>query len=102
MAEKCYAVMRAYFAVVCVVFLCEAHICVRAALPAGLSVDHGPVNGAIIERNGRQLAVYGNLSAKRSRIDTVLLTEARRDVTWAARGLTPKHILAELEKRHKE
>ncbi len=50
----------------------------------------GPVNGAFIERNGKFLAVYGDPSGQRPTPDTVLLTEARRDVTWAARGLAQR------------
>ncbi len=56
-------------------------------LPPGLSFIPGPVNGAFIERNGKFLAVYGDPSGRRPTPDTVLLTEARRDVTWAARDL---------------
>ena len=56
-------------------------------LPPGLSLIPGPVNGAFIEREGQCLAVYGDPSARHLTADTLLLTEARRDVTWAARGL---------------
>jgi glyoxylase-like metal-dependent hydrolase (beta-lactamase superfamily II) len=56
-------------------------------LPAGLSFISGPVNGAFLERNGKFLAVYGDPSARRPAPDLVLLTQARRDATWAARGL---------------
>ncbi len=56
-------------------------------LPSGLGVVPGPVNGAFIERGGKSLAVYGDPSGRRPLPDTVLLTEARRDVTWAARNL---------------
>ncbi len=55
-------------------------------LPPGLSIVPGPVNGAFIERNGKFLAVYGDPSGAHVAPDTVLLAEARRDVTWAARG----------------
>ena len=87
MAEHPFACCRTIFTAVGLVILGEASIHGEEALPAGLSVDQGPVNGAIIERNGKQLAVYGNFSEKLSRTDTVLLTEARRDVTWPARRL---------------
>lgn len=52
----------------------------------GLSFVSGPVNGAFIARGGKSLAVYGDPSGLRPAPDTVLLTEARRDVAWAARG----------------
>ncbi len=51
----------------------------------GLSLLSGPVNGALIERGGRVLAVYGDPSGARPTPATVLLTTARRDATWAAR-----------------
>lgn len=59
-------------------------------LPSGLRVVTGPVNGAFIERGGQSLAVYGDPSGRRPLPDTVLLTEARRDVTWAARSLAQR------------
>jgi glyoxylase-like metal-dependent hydrolase (beta-lactamase superfamily II) len=61
-------------------------------LPAGLTVIAGPVNGAFIERNGKCLSVYGDPSGQRPAPEIVLLTEARRDVTWAARALAKKGI----------
>ena len=59
-------------------------------LPAGLSFIPGPVNGAFIERDGKSLVVYGDPSGRRPTPDTILLTEARRDVIWAARGLAQR------------
>ena len=56
-------------------------------LPPGVRFIPGPVNGVFIEREGRSLAVYGDPSGQRPAPDVVLLTHARRDVTWAARGL---------------
>ena len=56
----------------------------------GLSFIPGPVNGAFIERDGKFLAVYGDPSGRRPTPDILLLTEARRDVTWAARGLAQR------------
>jgi len=56
-------------------------------MPPGLGVISGAVNGAFIERDGKSLAAYGDPSGRRPIPDTVLLTEARRDVTWAAHGL---------------
>lgn len=56
------------------------------ALPAGVTLIPGPVNGAFIERDGKFLAIYGDPSGKHALPELVLLAEARRDVTWAARG----------------
>jgi glyoxylase-like metal-dependent hydrolase (beta-lactamase superfamily II) len=57
------------------------------SLPPGLNFIPGAVNGTFIEREGKFLAVYGDPTAQRTAPDMVLVTEARRDVTWAARGL---------------
>jgi glyoxylase-like metal-dependent hydrolase (beta-lactamase superfamily II) len=59
-------------------------------LPRELSVVAGPVNGAFIQRLGKTLAVYGDPAGERAEADTVLLTEARRDATWAARTLAQR------------
>ena len=56
-------------------------------LPLGLTVVAGPVNGARIEQENKILAIYGDPSDQPTAVETVLLTQARRDVTWAARGL---------------
>jgi glyoxylase-like metal-dependent hydrolase (beta-lactamase superfamily II) len=60
------------------------------SLPPGLSLIPGAVNGAFIQREGKALAVYGDPLGRRPAPDMVLLTEARRDVTWAARGLAQR------------
>lgn len=54
-------------------------------LPSCLRLIPGAVNGAFIERGGRSLAVYGDPVGRQATPETVLLSEARRDVTWAAR-----------------
>ena len=59
-------------------------------LPAGLRLIPGPVNGVLIEREGKSLSVYGDPSGKEAIPEMVLLTHARRDVTWAARGLVQR------------
>jgi glyoxylase-like metal-dependent hydrolase (beta-lactamase superfamily II) len=56
-----------------------------APLPLSLSVVPGAANGAYIEHAGRVLAVYGGHAGGSPPDDTVLLTHARRDATWAAR-----------------
>ncbi len=49
-------------------------------------------DGVLIERNGRHLAVYGSPSNRPEVPDMVLLAEARRDVTWAARDLAQRGV----------
>ena len=41
------------------------------------------INGAIINRGGKKLAVYGDPRKKPAAVETVLFTHHRRDVTWA-------------------
>ncbi len=53
-------------------------------LPRGLNLISGPVNGAFIERQGKRIAIYGDPSGKAPVTEMVLISEARRDVTWAA------------------
>ena len=54
-------------------------------LPTGLRVISGPVNGAVLKRDGKSLSVYGDPSGAGRIPAMILLTHARRDVTWAAR-----------------
>jgi glyoxylase-like metal-dependent hydrolase (beta-lactamase superfamily II) len=53
----------------------------------GLKVVRGAVNGALLERNGKLLAFYGDPREQPAAVDTVLFTHHRRDVVWAGRGL---------------
>src|SRR5512137_2250574 len=50
----------------------------------------GPANGAFLERDGKSLAVYGDPSGQRPIPEIVLLTHARRDVTWPASRLAQR------------
>ncbi len=52
-----------------------------------LRVYHGPINGAVLERNGKTLAVYGYPAMEPIPVDMVLFTHHRRDVVWAGRAL---------------
>jgi len=52
-----------------------------------LTVIHGPVNGVILDRDGKRLAVYGDPRPQPDAVDTVLFTHHRRDVVWAGRPL---------------
>jgi glyoxylase-like metal-dependent hydrolase (beta-lactamase superfamily II) len=48
-----------------------------------VSVVRGPVNGVLITKNGKTLAVYGDPREKSVHADKVLFTHHRRDVAWA-------------------
>src|SRR5947209_225878 len=48
-----------------------------------VAVIPGPVNGVLITRAGRTLAVYGDPSETPARVDKVLFTHYRRDAVWA-------------------
>lgn len=50
----------------------------------------GAVNGAIIQRNGKNLAVYGDPEDELKEAEMVLFTHCRRDVIWAGRELVKK------------
>ncbi|MCP4455693.1 MAG: MBL fold metallo-hydrolase [Planctomycetes bacterium] len=52
-----------------------------------LTVVHGAVNGILLERNGKRLAVYGDPRPEADAVDVVLFTHHRRDVVWAGRSL---------------
>ena len=52
-----------------------------------VSIRPGAINGIIIERNGRTLAVYGDPANEIKKADMVLFTHFRRDVVWAGRTL---------------
>ena len=53
----------------------------------GLRVVRGAVNGVLLQRDGKTLAVYGDPRENPDPVDTVLLTHHRRDVVWAGRTL---------------
>ena len=53
----------------------------------GLQVVRGAVNGVLLQRDGKTLAVYGDPRENPDPVDTVLLTHHRRDVVWAGRTL---------------
>ncbi len=48
-----------------------------------LTVIHGPVNGAILEKNKSKLAIYGDPRQAPAEVDKVLFTHHRRDAAWA-------------------
>ena len=54
------------------------------AVTATLSFETGAVNAAVVERNGKHLAVYGTGNWREFSCEQVLLTHHRRDVVWKA------------------
>jgi glyoxylase-like metal-dependent hydrolase (beta-lactamase superfamily II) len=52
-----------------------------------LTVVHGAVNGALLQKQGKVLAFYGDPRAHPDAADMVLFTHHRRDVVWAGRAL---------------
>jgi len=56
-------------------------------LTPNATVVRGPVNGVLIRRNGKALAVYGDPRENAPAVERVLFTHGRRDVVWAGRGL---------------
>ena len=54
---------------------------------ANVQVLRGAVNGVLLERNGKTLAIYGDPRKQPASADTVLFTHHRRDVVWAGRTL---------------
>ncbi len=73
------------------------------ALPAftkSLTFHHGPTNTFALHRNNHTLVFYGDPQRRFFRVDQVLLTHARRDISWSAHhlieaGATPVIPLAE-------
>lgn len=59
-------------------------------IATGLKVVRGAVNGALLERSGKTLAIYGDPRENPQPVDTLLLTHHRRDVVWAGRSLVSK------------
>ena len=67
-----------------------------------LSVEAGPINSVVIQKDNARLAVYGVIADGGPAIERVLLTHHRRDVAWATRlaiksGATAIAPLAEQE-----
>ncbi len=55
-----------------------------------LTVIHGPVNGVLLSKNGKGLAIYGDPRDITNQVEVVLFTHHRRDVAWAGRGLVER------------
>ena len=62
---------------------------VRQITPSVTMVS-GPVNGLLVTRAGKTLAVYGDPREKPSAVQKVLFTHHRRDVVWAGRALVER------------
>src|ERR1051326_637977 len=56
-------------------------------ITSSLSLVRGPVNGALIRRNGETLAIYGDPRPLAQKATQVLFTHHRRDVVWAGAQL---------------
>ena len=52
-----------------------------------VSLVRGPVNGVLVSRHGRMLAIYGDPRQPAAAADKVLFTHHRRDVVWAGAAL---------------
>ena len=57
------------------------------SLAPGVVVIHGPVNGVIVTRGSKSLAIYGDPRRDARPVERVLYTDGRRDVVWAGRRL---------------
>ena len=57
-------------------------------------ISCGAVNGVFIEKNGKNLVVYGDPNDKVKNAEMVLFTHFRRDAIWAGRNLVQKGSLA--------
>jgi len=63
-------------------------------LPQSVKVNSGAINGVVIEKNGRNLLVYGDPDDEIENAEMVLFTHFRRDVVWAGRKLVERGALA--------
>lgn len=52
-----------------------------------LTIIQGPVNGALVNRNNKVMAIYGDPRKSPAKVDMVLFTHSRRDVAWAGKHL---------------
>lgn len=52
-----------------------------------VSLVRGPVNGVLVSRHGRTLAIYGDPRQSAAAVNKVLFTHHRRDVVWAGAAL---------------
>jgi glyoxylase-like metal-dependent hydrolase (beta-lactamase superfamily II) len=55
-----------------------------------VTVVRGAVNGVLIVRDGKTLAVYGDPRPDAASAEMVLFTHHRRDVVWAGRGIVDR------------
>lgn len=74
---------------------------VRKITPHG-SVVQGPVNGVLVERGGKLLAIYGDPRENPPKVERVLFTHHRRDVVWAGRTLVERGAQAIVPAQEKQ
>ena len=64
-------------------------------------IRSGAVNGVLIEKNGKNLVVYGDPKDDIKHAEMVLFTHFRRDVVWAGRNLVQNGSLAVIPAKEK-
>lgn len=69
-----------------VVMAADAAAGIQRITPS-VSLVRGPVNGVLVSRHGRTLAIYGDPRQGAAAADRVLFTHHRRDVVWAGAAL---------------
>jgi glyoxylase-like metal-dependent hydrolase (beta-lactamase superfamily II) len=70
-------------------------------LPNSVQFISGAVNGVVIEKNGKNLVVYGDPNDEIENAEMVLFTHFRRDVVWAGRNLVERGALAIVPEKEK-
>ncbi len=71
-------------------FACAAQPVTTEKITTSVSVVHGAVNGVLITRNGKMLAIYGDPREKSAASEKVLFTHHRRDVAWAGQAMVDR------------
>jgi len=67
---------------------------VVSSLTPSITLVSGPINGSLIHRDGKTLAVYGDPRENAPPVERVLFTHGRRDVVWAGRSLVKAGAIA--------
>jgi glyoxylase-like metal-dependent hydrolase (beta-lactamase superfamily II) len=73
---------------ICILSVLAAQLAIAAEnITPTVSVIPGPVNGVLITKSGKTLAIYGDPRTKPALVDKILFTHHRRDVVWAGRAM---------------